>query len=122
MRMLIGCVLAALTIGCASTESARPTPPVAKSAAVQPEMKPVTQEETRQVKLDKSNIAEAQAAGYKIVDKEGKRLLCRKELQTGSHVQYKTSCLTEQEWFVLEQSSRETVQGMARRVQPPVVK
>lgn len=110
MRMLIGCVLAALVVGCASTESAQSAPPATKTVA---------KEETKQVKLDSTNIAEAQAAGYKIVDKKGTKLLCRKELETGSHVRYRTSCMTQEEWAQLAQSSHDTVQGMARRPLPP---
>jgi hypothetical protein len=102
MRIIIGCVLAALAVGCASTEPVKSESPVAK-----------------EVKIDSTNIAEAQAAGYQVVDKGGHKLFCRKELQTGSHVRYKTSCMSEQEWAQLAQSSRESVQSMARRVQPP---
>jgi len=108
--MLIGCVLAALVVGCASTESVQSAPPATKTVA---------KEETKQVKLDKSNMAEAQAAGYKIVDKNGTKLYCRKELETGSHVRYRTSCLTQEEWAELAQTSRDNVQGMARRIPPP---
>jgi hypothetical protein len=101
MRTPISCVLAAsVLLGCASPKSAEP---------------PVT----KQVKIDATNIADAQAAGYKVVDEGGKTLLCRKELLTGSHVRYKTSCLTEQEWEQLRDSQRDSVQNMARRVQPP---
>ena len=100
MRTLIGGVLAAcVLLGCAS--------------------KPAGPPETKQVKVDGSNVAEAQAAGYKIVNEDGKTLFCRKELLTGSHVRYKTSCLTEQEWKQMAESGRATVQDMGRRVPPP---
>jgi hypothetical protein len=97
----MSCALAAsvLLVGCAS----QPAEPPA----------------TRQVKVDGSNVAEAQAAGYKIVNEKGKTLYCRKELQTGSHVRYRTSCLTEQEWKQMAESARASVQDMSRRVPPP---
>jgi hypothetical protein len=99
MRTLISCVLAAsLLMGCAS----KPTEPV-----------------TRQVKVDSSNVAEAQAAGYKIVNENGKTLYCRKDQVTGSHVRYRTSCLTQEEWKQAAESARASVQDMSRRVPPP---
>lgn len=100
--IIISCVLAALVVGCTSSKQSKSEPPVAK-----------------QVKIDSTNIAEAQAAGYKIIDENGKKLYCRKELQTGSHVRYKTSCLTETEWAQLAETQRESVQNIARRVPPP---
>ena len=103
MRNLIACVLASgVLLGCAS--------------APQPAAPPVSKE----VKLDSSNIAEAQAAGYKVVNENGKTLFCRKEALTGSHVRYKTSCLTAQEWDQLAKDNHESVQNMSRRIQPPV--
>ena len=81
--------------------------------------KPAASPVTRDVPLDASNIAEAQAAGYKIVNENGKQLYCRKELETGSHVRYRTSCLTEAEWKQMAESGRATVQDMSRRVPPP---
>ncbi len=101
MRTLISCVLAAsVLLGCAAQKPA--APPV-----------------TKQVKVDASNVAEAQAAGYKIVNEHGTTLYCSKELQTGSHVRYRTQCLTEKEWEQARESARASVQDMARRVQPP---
>jgi hypothetical protein len=98
--MSISCVLAAsVLLGCAS----------------QPAEPPVT----KQVKVDGSNVAAAQAAGYKIVNEKGKILYCRKEQETGSHVRYRTSCLTQEEWKQAAESSRAAVQDMSRRVPPP---
>jgi hypothetical protein len=102
MRKLIGCVLAAAFVlgGCASKPAAAPL-------------------QTKQVKVDASNIAEAQAAGYKVVDENGKTMFCRKEPVTGSHVRFRTSCLTAQEWEQLSKDNREAVNNMSHRVQPP---
>ncbi len=102
MRYLASGVLAvSILVGCAS--------------APQPTAPPVT----KQVKIDGTNVAEAQAAGYKVVNEKGKTLLCRKEPVTGSHVRFKTSCLTAQEWEQLSKDNRESVQNMSHRVQPP---
>ena len=100
MRTLISCVLAACVLAaCASNPAEQPV--------------------TKQVKVDGSNVAEAQAAGYKIVNENGKTLYCRKEQETGSHVRTRTSCLTQEEWKQMAESGRATVQDMARRVPPP---
>jgi len=99
MRIIIAGVVAVLAAGCASTPK---EPPV-----------------TRVVKIDSSNIAEAQAAGYKVVDQDGKEMLCRKELLTGSHARYRTSCLTPEEWTSLARSQRDQMQDMSRRRPPP---
>jgi len=73
----------------------------------------------RQVKLDSSNIVEAQKAGYKIVDQDGKKLYCKKDLNRGSHVRYTTTCLTEEEWQAMIDASRRGVEAMSR-TRPPV--
>jgi hypothetical protein len=54
---------------------------------------------TRQVAVDASNVADVQAAGYKIVNKDGEKLYCRKDPITGSRVQFQTTCLTAQELY-----------------------
>ena len=101
MRIVIaGLAVAMLATGCASGPAKEPV--------------------TRVVKLDGSNIAEAQAAGYKVVNKDGHDLLCRKELQTGSHLRYRTSCLTPEEWASLAETNKAMVQDMARRTPPRV--
>jgi hypothetical protein len=100
MRFSVPVTLAALAIaGCASHASKEP--------AVE-----------RQVKLDSSNIVEAQRAGYKVVDKDGQKLYCKRDLNTGSHVRYTTACLTEEEWRAMADSSRRSVEAMSR-ARPP---
>ena len=60
-------------------------------------------------KLDADKIMAAQKAGYQLKNENGQTLLCRKELQTGSRVRYRTSCLTAREW---DQLQKDTVQTM----------
>jgi hypothetical protein len=98
--MRFSITLAALAIaGCAG--NARQEPPV-----------------EREVKLDSSNIVEAQRAGYKLVDKDGQKLYCKRDLNTGSHVRHTTSCLTEAEWTAMAEASRRSVEAMTR-ARPP---
>src|SRR5262245_12116368 len=102
MRTSIACVIAAAAVlaACASKPAA---PPV-----------------TREVPIDAKNIAEAQAAGYKIVNEKGKTLLCRKDPKVGSHVQFTTTCLTPQEWEQVAKDNRANVEAMSHRMPPPV--
>jgi hypothetical protein len=100
MRIIVAGLVAVLVTGCASTAPKEPP-------------------QTKVVPVDASNIAEAQAAGYKVVNKDGQDLLCRKELLTGSHARYRTSCLTPEEWKSLADNQRSTVEDMARR-RPPM--
>ena len=53
----------------------------------------------RQVPVNASNAADVQAAGYKIVNKDGEQLYCRKDAITGSRVEFQTTCLTAQELY-----------------------
>jgi hypothetical protein len=52
-----------------------------------------------QVAVDASNVADVQAAGYTIVNKNGEKLYCRKDPVTGSRVEFQTTCLTAQELY-----------------------
>jgi hypothetical protein len=54
---------------------------------------------TRQVPVDASNVAEVQRAGYKVVNKDGQKLYCRTDPITGSRLEKRTQCLTEQELY-----------------------
>lgn len=70
---------------------------------------------TRQVKVDASNVADVQRAGYKVVNKDGEKLYCRTDLVTGSHVRTKTTCLTEQELYDQMQEMRHTMEDIESR-------
>jgi hypothetical protein len=74
---------------------------------------------SREVPIDSSNIVDAQRAGYKVVNEDGKTLYCKRNLNTGSHLRYTTSCLTEEEWRDLADTSQRGVDSMRRDVHPP---
>jgi hypothetical protein len=78
MRLSLWTLLILAAAGCASTESQ--SPPAA-----------------RQVPVDSKNVVDVQRAGYKLVNRDGEKLYCRRELETGSHLNYQTICLTEQQ-------------------------
>jgi hypothetical protein len=70
------------------------------------------------VPLDATNIVPAQRAGYKIVNKDGQKLYCKRSLNTGSHLRYTTTCLTEKEWEELADDSKRSIQAMKRDLIP----
>lgn len=65
--------------------------------------------------LDAEKIMAAQRAGYQIKNENGQTMLCRRDLQTGSRVRYKTSCLTPREWAQLEEENKLQLKSMERK-------
>ena len=102
------CLMVIAVAGCASQQQPTAAAPDAAAKPAAPE-----------AMTDAQRLAAAQAAGYTIVNDEGKTLYCRKEMQTGSHARYKKSCLTEREWEQMANSARETMRDVARRQPPP---
>jgi len=99
MRPLFAAVLmTSLTAlaGCASKPRPAPQapPPVATHEAPAVETKPTA----RVASVSAANIAEAQKAGYKVVNEKGTQLLCRKSLITGTRLKYQTTCLTAEQY------------------------
>jgi hypothetical protein len=100
MRLiLVTAAAAVLLAACASTAPQKPTReaqapapiPASTTKAVAPANTPTSD---KFATIDATNIAEAQKAGYKIVNENGTQLFCRRELITGTRLHYKTSCLT----------------------------
>jgi len=90
MKRLSVCILIAAIAGCAGHPQ--------QSGA--PAGQPVAQQPvTKQVPVTLSNATEVQHAGYKLVNKDGEKLYCRTDPITGSRLQTKTQCLTEQELY-----------------------
>jgi hypothetical protein len=55
---------------------------------------------------------------YKVVMRGDKKLYCSKELATGSHVNYRTICLTPEEYAEIERQSREWKDVMNSGINP----
>jgi hypothetical protein len=97
MRLILAAASSLVLAACASSPTPKAAPraqapaPTASTHAVAPADKPTSD---KFATIDATNIAEAQKAGYKIVNENGTQLLCRRELITGTRLHYKTSCLT----------------------------
>ncbi len=76
----------------------------------------------RLVKVDASNIVEAQKAGYIIKDEDGRKLYCTRELRTGSHIEARTACLTQREWDQLREDTQRAMHQIStpQAPSPPV--
>lgn len=92
--------------------SASPAAPVTD---VKPSSAPAASTSPLEGELDAEKIMAAQRAGYQIKNENGQMLLCRRDLQTGSRVRYKTSCLTAREWHQLEEENKLQLKSMERK-------
>ncbi|MDB6092145.1 MAG: hypothetical protein JWN85_4929 [Gammaproteobacteria bacterium] len=95
-------LIAVALAGCASHPGAAPTP-----------------SETHQVKIDASNVEAVQKAGYKLVNRDGEKLFCRTDPITGSRLQLRTTCLTEQELYDQMNATQQSMGRVSTRVAPP---
>jgi hypothetical protein len=105
----------ALLVGCAGQPPApRPMaaaqPPTAPPAAAPQPAVPAA--ETHKVKVDASNVEAVQRAGYRLVNKGGEPLFCRTDPITGSRLQTRTTCLTEQELYDQMSTMKQTMDRM----------
>ncbi|WP_129640942.1 hypothetical protein [Peristeroidobacter agariperforans] len=65
--------------------------------------------------LDADKIMAMQKAGYQIKNENGRILLCRQDLQTGSRLRKKTSCMTAREWEQLQEDTKLQLKAIERR-------
>jgi hypothetical protein len=98
MRLIV-VAAAAVLAACASTKPTEPPktpePAAAKAAPAKANVvaAPATSNDKFAV-IDATNIAEAQAAGFKVVNDGGTPLFCKKEQITGTRTAQRTVCLT----------------------------
>ncbi|HUK01216.1 MAG TPA: hypothetical protein VLW26_02960 [Steroidobacteraceae bacterium] len=84
MRLILVLSTALAVTACAPATAPKPAP------------------ETHTVKVDATNVEDAEKAGYTVINKNGEKLYCQRNLATGSHIQKETRCLTEAEVKELE--------------------
>ena len=65
--------------------------------------------------LDAEKIMAIQKAGYTIKNENGQTLLCRRDLQTGSRLRHKTSCMTARQWEQLQAENKLQLEALERR-------
>jgi|SRR5687768_11736885 hypothetical protein len=54
----------------------------------------------------------AKAAGYKLVNRNGKEVVCKKETVTGSRIATRTICLTLAQWEEMRNSQKKTIDDL----------
>lgn len=111
MRIPLVGLMFVLVAGCAS-ESQQAPPPAAPAVAATaaPAEAPATTEP--------KTVQQAQAAGYKIVNENGKTVYCRDQMKTGSHVRSETICLTKEELEAAREASRRNMDQLTRPIPP----
>jgi endonuclease I len=112
MRIPLAGLMFVLVVGCAS-QSQKAPPPAAPAVAAT--AAPATAPATAAPKT----VQQAQAAGYKIVNENGKTLYCRDQMKTGSHVRQETICLTKEELEAAREASRRNMDQLMKPIPPP---
>jgi hypothetical protein len=110
MRPILVAALVALLAACASTPPAKPTaqvaPPAADSKVAAASHAPAKEEFGT---IDASNIADAQQAGYRVINDNGQKLYCKKDVVTGTRLGKRTTCLTAAQLEEISAKGREVV-------------
>jgi hypothetical protein len=89
--------------------------PAAEASAVAQQAKAEPGSETREQRPDNDALLRAQAAGYKLVNKDGKELFCKKEMVTGSRLATRTRCLTLAQLEEQRNATKDMLMDMSRR-------
>ncbi len=66
-----------------------------------------------------ANIEALTKQGYKLVDQDGRKLYCRTENVLGSHVEKRTTCMTEQQIRDMAADTRNSLNNLQLQVPPP---
>ena len=66
-------------------------------------------------KADPDALLRAQAAGYKLVTKDGKEVFCKKEMVTGSRLATRTRCLTLAQIEAERNATKDMLLDMSRK-------
>jgi hypothetical protein len=99
---------------CASSPKAPETspPPAAAAEAAPTRVAAAPPADSDLGDITAANIAEAQAAGYKVVNDKGSTMFCKKTLLTGTRLKYVTTCLTAAQWRQTTEEAKEGLSGM----------
>ena len=94
----------------AQTESAAPPAVDATADAAKAEAAA-----TDSKKADPDALLRAQAAGYKLVTKDGKEVFCKKEMVTGSRLATRTRCMTLAQIEAERNATKDMLLDMSRK-------
>ena len=110
MRHLILIAVLCCAAGCAGTPTNTPADGTATAASQAAKEKAA--QDTKVAKL----IPERIKGPFKVIMRGEKKLYCTKELATGSHVNFRTICLTPEEYADLEARARDWTTQATRGV------
>ncbi len=97
---------------------ANATPPAASATAAPAADAAKTQDAAAPVEMkraDNDALLRAQAAGYKLVTKDGKEVFCKKEMVTGSRLATRTRCLTLAQIEAERNATKDMLLDMSRK-------
>jgi hypothetical protein len=78
-----------------------------------PPRQPTAQEKAEVDRIKNLKVAPERTKGpYRIVMKGGEKKYCTKELATGSHVNFRTICLTETEYLAMQDKAQQQMDDM----------
>jgi hypothetical protein len=84
--------------------------------AGEPPRQPNAAEKAEVERIKNAKVAPERAKGpYRVLVKGGEKHYCRKEKATGSHVNFRTICLTEKDYLAMQdqaQSQMDEIRGM----------
>jgi hypothetical protein len=125
--MRSGVILLAAFVGAAMAQEAvrSADPPPASAAASSKTSTAATDEaEARAASKDpsldpkKADLADLQVAGYRIETRNGEKLYCRKDKETGSRVKANTFCLTRDQLAQIQDNAKKMMRDITRDSSP----
>lgn len=123
MRQIYLVAATLLAVGCASEPAAPPVPaPVAPAVAAAPATPPPAAAAPAAAPAAAAarplSVQQARAAGYRIVNENGRTLYCREDRKTGSHIRTEMVCLTPEELEVVREANKRNLEQMQRAIPP----
>jgi hypothetical protein len=112
-----------LAVALAGSAYAQTTEPVAadskeKSTAAAPANDSKPAAEKKSLDPQTADLAELQAAGYRVQKRNGETLYCRKDPETGSRVRTNTFCLTREQLTQIEANTRDSMRALTKDNSP----
>ena len=85
-----------------------------------PPREPTAAEKTEVERIKNMKTPPERTRGaYRVVMKDGEKHYCQKEVSTGSHVNYRTICLTERDYLTMQDKAQEQMDELRGVPMPP---